>query len=100
MEAAARRAEFVERDAVLISKHARDRMFERNISTDEVMDIVASGEVIEEDPHRIPCPSAVILGFINHIAYHVVVAFCLEHLVVITAYFPKEEKWVEHRRRR
>jgi hypothetical protein len=43
MEAAARRAEFVERDAVLISKHARDRMFERNISTDEVMDIVASG---------------------------------------------------------
>ena len=50
MKATGRRSEFVEKDAVIISGHARSRMFERNISTDELLDIVANGEVIEEIP--------------------------------------------------
>ena len=75
-------------------------MFERNISTDELLGIVARGEVIEEYPDREPCPAALILGFINDIAYHVVVAFCQDNLVIITAYLPEKEHWVEFRKRK
>jgi len=100
MKAAERRSEFVEREAVVITGHARIRMFERNISTDELLDIVARGEVIEEYPDREPCPAVLILGFINGIAYHVVVAVCQDNLVIITAYQPEKENWVEYRRRK
>jgi len=100
MKATERRSALVERDEVVISGHARSRMFERNISTDELLDIVARGEVIEEYPDREPCPAALILGFINHTAYHVVVAFCQNKLVIITAYLPEKENWVEFRTRK
>jgi hypothetical protein len=42
---------------------------ERNISTDDLLDVLTSGEVIEEYPDDEPCPSALILGFINHTIY-------------------------------
>jgi len=100
MKATERRSALVERDEVVISGHARSRMFERNISTDELLDIVARGEVIEEYPDREPCPAALILGFINHTAYHVVVVFCQNKLVIITAYLPEKENWVEFRTRK
>jgi hypothetical protein len=100
MKATGHRPEFVERNAVVISGHARSRMFERNISTDELLEIVANGEVIEEYPDREPCPAVLILGFINHTAYHVVVAFCQDNLVIITAYLPEEEDWVNYRKRK
>ncbi len=100
MRAAERRSEFVAKGAVYISSHARSRMFERNISTDELLDIVANGEVIEEYPERKPCPAALILGFISHTAYHVVVAFCQDSLVIITAYLPEIEGWVDFRKRK
>jgi len=58
------------------------------------------GEVIEEYPDDEPCPSALILGFISHAAYHVVVAFCTDHLRVITIYTPEDEKWIDYRTRR
>lgn len=99
MKAAERRSEFVERDAVFISGHARSRMFERNISTDELLEIVAHGEIIEEYPDREPCPAVLILGFINHTAYPVVVAFCVDNLVIVTAYLPEKENWMEFRKR-
>jgi len=100
MKATERRSALVERGEVVISGHARSRMFERNISTDELLDIVARGEVIEEYPDREPCPAALILGFINHTAYHVVGAFCQNKLVIITAYLPEKENWVEFRTRK
>lgn len=95
-----RRSELVAKGAVEISGHARIRMFERNISTDELLEIVETGEVIEEYPGRMPCPAALILGFISHTAYHVVIAFCQDTLVIVTAYLPEQEDWVDFRVRK
>jgi hypothetical protein len=95
-----RRTALVATDAVLLSHHARLRMFERNVSTDDLLAVVAFGEVIETYPDDEPCPSALILGFINQVAYHVVVAVCADHLRVVTVYLPDVERWVESRRRR
>ena len=85
---------------ILISNHARIRMFERNISTDDLITIISSGEIIEEYNDDEPCPSALMVGFINSVAYHTVVAACTDHIRVITVYIPEEDKWIEYRRRR
>jgi hypothetical protein len=100
MKAAERRSELVAKGAVEISGHARIRMFERNISTDELLEIVETGEVLEEYPGRLPCPAALILGFISKTAYHVVIAFCQDTLVIVTAYLPEQEDWVDFRIRK
>jgi hypothetical protein len=100
MKETKRIAELIRKDGVLISHHARVRMFERNISTDDLLEMLASGEGIEEYPGDEPCPSALILGFINHAAYHVVTAICTDHLRIITVYIPEDGKWTDYRKRR
>ena len=100
MKAAERRFELVARGAIVISDHARSRMFERNISTGELLEIIENGEVIEEYPGRKPCPAVLILGFISHTAYHVVAAFCQDTLVIVTTYQPEKEDWVDFRKRK
>ncbi|MCC7566344.1 MAG: DUF4258 domain-containing protein [Methanomicrobiaceae archaeon] len=93
-----RMAELVLKDAVLISRHARIRMFERNIRTDDIIGIITDGEVIEEYHDDEPCPSLLILGFIGEKAYHAV-AICDDHVRLITTYAPSEEKWTNVRTR-
>jgi len=85
---------------ILISYHARVRMFERNISTDDLIFVISSGEIIEEYPEDEPCPSVLIMGWIDAVAYHTVIAICTDHIRVITVYIPEENKWIEYRRRR
>ena len=85
---------------ILISHHARVRMFERNISTDDLITVISSGEIIEEYPEDEPCPSILIMGLIGAVAYHTVIAICTDHIRVITVYIPEEDKWIEYRKRR
>ena len=91
---------FIEKDQFIISKHARIRMFERNISTDEMVGVVLNGEIIEEYKNAKPCPSGLMLGFSDGIPYHVVVAQCDDHVRIITVYKPEKERWINNRVRR
>jgi hypothetical protein len=93
-------AYLIESGEILISHHARVRMFERNISTDDLISIISMGEIIEEYPDDEPCPSVLILGLIDAAVYHTVIAVCTDHIRVITVYIPEENKWIEYRRRR
>jgi hypothetical protein len=90
----------IESGEFLISHHARFRMFERNVSTDDLIAIISSGEIIETYPDDEPCPSVLIMGFIEAVVYHTVIAICTDHIRVITVYIPEENKWIEYRRRR
>ncbi|NAS88606.1 hypothetical protein C4E24_02540 [ANME-1 cluster archaeon AG-394-G21] len=92
--------EFVEEDKLVISTHARVRMFQRNVSTDDIKSVVIKGEIIEEYINDEPCPSALILGFSKNIPYHVVVAECEDHVRIVTVYIPEEDKWIRYRIRR
>jgi hypothetical protein len=85
---------------ILISHHARVRMFERNVSTDDLITVISSGEIIEEYHDDEPCPSFLIMGFIEAVAYHTVIAVCTDHIRFITVYIPEEDKWIEYRKRR
>lgn len=71
----------VKSDKFIISHHARVRMFKRNISTDEIMEIIIKGEIIEDYAQDKPCPSALILGYLDNRPFHAVVAECDDHVL-------------------
>lgn len=89
--------EYFRNEEFIISHHARSRMFERNVSTDDLKQIVQNSEIIESYPDDVPCPSVLLLGVANDETYHVVVAQCQDHARVITVYMPTKDKWYEDR---
>ena len=91
---------FIREDKFLISDHARIRMFQRNISTDDVEDLITKGEIIEEYPEDEPCPSVLILGFLNKNPCHIIVAQCEDHIRIVTVYYPEKKKWIDYKVRR
>lgn len=91
---------FASDDSFIISMHARTRMFERNISTDDLVLLLKTGEIIEEYPDDRPCESVLMLGYKYNQPYHLVVGICEDHLRIITAYMPEEEDWIEYKIRR
>jgi hypothetical protein len=70
-------------------RHALTRMLERNISRDEVKEVISLGEIIEEYPNDYPLPS--YLMFYNDIKpLHVVLSYneTNHKTYIITAYQP------------
>ena len=82
--------------------HAIERMFQRRISEEDVLDILTTGEVIEEYPDEVPYPSRLVLGWKGSRPIHVVVADNLEsqESIVITVYEPDPGQWEPGFRRR
>jgi hypothetical protein len=68
----------------------------RNITIEDVENVLMSGEIIEEYPDDYPYPSCLILGCSpenNHV--HVVCGISDTELHLITAYYPNPVKWLE-----
>ena len=82
--------------------HALQRMFERQISPDDVSAVIGSGETIEDYPQDKPYPSRLVLGWRGGRPVHVVVAHNLSdnELIVITVYEPDAGLWDHNFRRR
>jgi len=92
--------ELFSKNSFIISNHARIRMFQRNISTDDIRHIMAYGKIIEDYPDDEPCPASLLLGFTIERPCHVVIAQCEDHARVITVYIPEKDKWIDNRIRR
>lgn len=73
--------------------HALQRMFEREISHDDVLICLKSGEVIEDYPEDEPYPSQLILGWSGSRPIHTVVAISGETGIIVTVYEPDPEQW-------
>ena len=84
----------------IITTHALIRMSDRDVTTKDLISLIANGEIIEDYPNRQPCPAALMLGFILGKPCHVVVAICGDQLSVITVYWPDDECWMDCRTRR
>ena len=82
--------------------HATQRMLERNISMEEIEQVVESGEVIEDYPDDEPFPSRLILGVPQNRPLHVVAADETDSDIthVITAYQPNPGQWEDDFKRR
>jgi Domain of unknown function (DUF4258) len=77
------------------SRHAFERMFQRGINPDVVVQVVAKGEVIVEYPDDQPFPSVLLLGFDGNQPVHAVVAreLATESCHIVTIYLPDPAIW-------
>ncbi len=79
------------------SRHAFERMFQREIDPDAVAQLVSSGEVIADYRDDQPFPSTLILGFHRREPVHAVVARnpLTGDCYLITIYRPDPVIWDE-----
>jgi len=70
-------------------------MFERSISTSDVAKVLDEGEAIKEYPDDKPCPSKLILGFIEKVPLHVVASYDAfeRKIIIVTVYEPHPDLW-------
>lgn len=79
----------------MIGEHSFRRMFEREISPEDVLETVRKGEIIKDYPDDKPYPSFLILSFVKERPIHVVVARNEKDDVcfVVTVYEPDKSMW-------
>ena len=82
--------------------HALKRMFERDISVDEIRTILKTGEMIESYPKDTPYPSYLVLARVKNRPLHLVAADNDKNkeTIIITVYEPDSEKWDRDFKRR
>ena len=69
-------------------------MAERNITVNDIVKGIETGEIIKQYEDDKPFPSCLILGFsMNHKYIHIVVSNDNEYIYLITAYYPNPEQW-------
>lgn len=75
---------------IMWRKHAAEKMIQRGILRQEVIDTLESGECIQIYEYDKPFPSALFLGFIEQRPIHVVASFdeSAALIYIITAYVP------------
>jgi hypothetical protein len=73
-------------------KHALERMLERGIARDAVLNVLRTCDILKDYPDDVPFPSALFLGFDEAKPLHVVAAIDAVDCVVyvITVYVPDE----------
>lgn len=86
-----------ENSKIKFSSHALQRMFERSIQKDTVIEAVKNGEIIREYPEDNPYPSSLILALINNKPIHVVSAFNEKdnEVYIVTVYIPDKKIWAD-----
>lgn len=79
---------------IAVTKHAKERLLERNITIADIINGIATGEIIKQYEDDKPLPSCLILGSsVKNMYIHIVVSHDDEYIYLITAYFPDSEKW-------
>lgn len=76
-------------------KHTLIRLDERSIAQDTILEVILSGEIIEDYPENKPFPSCLIFKMLYGKPYHVVVGFdpANKKVYIITAYNPTLDKF-------
>lgn len=74
-------------------RHALERMVERGITRADVLEVLFSGERIEDYPGDRPLPRALFLNWVRGRPLHVVAAFDMDNrtVAIITTYEPTLE---------
>ena len=86
--------EFVRTGKIRWTNHCIVRLFQRNISQEDIENALLNGEIIEEYENDYPYPSCLVYGInLNNKVLHVVCGANETELWVITAYYPDNKKW-------
>jgi len=93
----------VEDFEIVYRLHASKRMFEREISDDDVEFLLRNGEIIERYDDDYPLPSLLLNGFsMDKRPLHLVVGVHQDEkrLIIVTVYEPSLLKWLDNFSRR
>ena len=84
------------------SSHARRRVFERNITEQDIRQAGLHAVIIEEYPDDKYSPSCLLLGFTQAgRALHIQVSLAETQMVrIVTLYEPSADEWIDNSRRR
>lgn len=79
---------------IVLTKHAKERLIERNIAITDIINGIKTGEIIKQYEDDKPLPSCLILGFsVNNKYIHIVVSHDSDYIYLITAYYPNTDQW-------
>ncbi len=87
---------------VIYQRHAVERMAQRGVREEDVMQVLLTGENIQVYADDTPFPSELILGWRKSRPLHIVVATATVHQrkIVITVYKPHPDQWEADFRRK
>lgn len=76
------------------TNHLIIRLFQRNITQEDIENAILNGEIIEEYDDDYPYPSCLVYGInLKNEILHIVCGLNEKELWVITAYYPDNIKW-------
>lgn len=76
------------------TNHVIVRLFQRNISQEDIETALLNGEIIEEYENDYPYPSCLVYGInLKDKVLHIVCGLNEVELWIITAYYPDNIKW-------
>jgi hypothetical protein len=86
---------------IRITQHAQQEMAEEDITLDEVLEAISTGEILEDYPRHRRGACCLLNGFSRKgRPVHIVCTTTRPMLIIITAYEPKPPKWVTPTQRR
>ena len=81
-------------EQIAITKHANERLKERKITADDIVNCISTGEIIKQYEDDKPLPSCLILGkSCNVKTLHFVVSIDDYFINLITSYYPDPTVW-------
>ena len=88
---------------IRFQKHALQRASEKDVSFEDIRDVIINGDMIERYPNAFPLPKCLIVGMIkDEIPLYVSVAYDekIERARVITVHWQDPTKWIDHQTRK
>jgi hypothetical protein len=86
---------------IRITQHAQQEMAEENITLDEVLEAIATGQVLENYPEHRRGACCLLNGLTqNGRSLHIVCTTARPILIIITVYEPVPPKWITPTQRR
>ena len=81
-------------ETIAITKHGKDRLEERGIGVEDIINGISSGEIIKQYEDDKPLPSCLVLGKdLNSKPCHMVLSHDDNFVYLITAYYPSLALW-------
>ena len=86
---------------IRITRHAQQEMAEEDITLDEVLEAIATGQVLENYPEHRRGACCLLNGLTKKVRpLHIVCTTVRPVLIIITVYEPKPPKWTTPTQRR
>ena len=86
--------QLVREDKIRWTNHVIVRLFQRNITQEDIQSAILNGEIIEEYENDYPYASCLVYGInIENKVLHIVCGMNESELWIITAYYPDNVSW-------